>query len=1125
MRKRKEAALALLLTLTLAVQLPAGALAADASDEAKGSFAQALEERYVDPDRIYSSDVRWWLGSASATDETLEEEIQELYDDGFRGVELCMQNDGVAPDEDYAYGSAMWSHKWKLMMNKLLDLGMGVYLTSGTNWASANVPASLMDPTSEAAMQILASSYEPIFAESGDKLEGTAIGTPETMYVPWGAQEGELVSCVRDNTQLRFVYAYEVTEDGLIEADAEPIDLMAEGAVVKGDGETNYTLDWEAPGEGKKYMIYPIYSQGSYEVSEPAIEPCYTINYFDEAGIEALKSFWMDNYLDDEELNEKIKEGDVQLFMDSLEIKYGNENEGITWWTEDLVDEFQDRKGYDIRPYFVLIEGVGSGFNFAYDIYSQAIGKYDLTDGTLRKKIIQDYQDVMTQLYEENMLLPLKEWLNSYGITTRAQISYGKALEITEPSQYVDYPEAENLNQYNQPDIFRLHTAGAKLLNKVLSTETGGTSSVYGTSWQELLDDIYVQYAMGFQRVIWHIWTAAYGYGNAAWPGYMSGFGGETAFNRWGSREPASRDYDVFNAHIGRVQELLREGRSRTDVGFVYNNWTQGMKTGGEDGSFSVRSMNWKLAHQGVFYRSTELQDNGYTYDYFSPDFLFNEDVYFDKETGTIESAGYRALVLFQEMLDCDAAGKILELAKEGLPVVIVGSNTATKTPFNDGRDEELAAIMEEMKALENVETAAVLDKEVAYDEAEFGGFEDEVYEKLHDVLGVRPYAEFAEANWQLLTNTREDEDGNRYLYVYNYCDGSYHDKSVREEVQENDHGTTIETEIRMDGIYVPYNIDAWTGEVTQLAEFRYENGQTVIPIKLDYQNIGLFAFEKVDEEAASIVDTNAYRAYTTDEGMFIRAIDSGNFTATLSDGTEETFNLKVPAAYDIKDWDLTVEAWDGVTDKADPEAGDLVRSEEIDGLETVNRKSSTQVTEINVKLNKLKTWDQIEEVGDQVSGLGHYKATFNWDASSADGAYIDFGSVHQSMEVYINGVRVGGEVSTNPSKVKKGLDIEISDGKDGTILLEGKDEFTGGVSLMDPIFDATPYLQDGENTIEIEYSSDLTNVLLGKGVITAQSFGEGEGWSKGTWWGKAVAVRSYGPAKAKVIPFVDQQV
>ncbi|MFR7900857.1 MAG: hypothetical protein ACLU6Y_14305 [Ruminococcus sp.] len=68
-------------------------------------------------------------------------------------------------------------------------------------------------------------------------------------------------------------------------------------------------------------------------------------------------------------------------------------------------------------------------------------------------------------------------------------------LRLQNRLQYVDYPEAENLNQYNQPDILRLHTAGAKLLNKVLSTETGGTSAVYGTSWQELLDDIYVQYA------------------------------------------------------------------------------------------------------------------------------------------------------------------------------------------------------------------------------------------------------------------------------------------------------------------------------------------------------------------------------------------------------------------------------------------------------------------------------------------------------------------------------------------------------------------------------------------------------------------------------------------------------
>ena len=73
------------------------------------TFAQQLESKYVDPDRVYSTDVRWWLGEASHTDETLLEEIQALYDGGFRGVELAMQGDNAAPDEHYAYGSEMWT--------------------------------------------------------------------------------------------------------------------------------------------------------------------------------------------------------------------------------------------------------------------------------------------------------------------------------------------------------------------------------------------------------------------------------------------------------------------------------------------------------------------------------------------------------------------------------------------------------------------------------------------------------------------------------------------------------------------------------------------------------------------------------------------------------------------------------------------------------------------------------------------------------------------------------------------------------------------------------------------------------------------------------------------------------
>ena len=149
--------LAILTALVLALSAMAG-LAEAVPEAGTTGFADTLEALYVDPDRVYSSDVRWWLGDASNTDEALLNEIQALYDGGFRGVELCMQDDSEAPNESYAYGSEMWAHKWNLMMNKLLDLGMGVYLTSGTNWATSNVPASEIDPASEEALQVLAMS-------------------------------------------------------------------------------------------------------------------------------------------------------------------------------------------------------------------------------------------------------------------------------------------------------------------------------------------------------------------------------------------------------------------------------------------------------------------------------------------------------------------------------------------------------------------------------------------------------------------------------------------------------------------------------------------------------------------------------------------------------------------------------------------------------------------------------------------------------------------------------------------------------------------------------------------------------------------------------------------------------
>ena len=191
----------------------------------------------------------------------------------------------------------------------------------------------------------------------------------------------------------------------------------------------------------------------------------------------------------------------------------------------------------------------------------------------------------------------------------------------------------------------------------------------------------------------------------------------------------------------------------------------------------------------------------------------------------------------------------------------------------------------------------------------------------------MRPYAGYPQPNLQLLTQTREDEDGNRFLFVYNYGDDDYHQYSHKPEVRGVEFGTNIQTDIVMDGKFIPYAIDAWTGEVTELAEYRWENGRTVVPIDLDQYDIALMAFEKASSAKLHILSTDAESARAVAEGVLVRATESGTLTTQLSNGMRYVPAVTVPAAYDITGWDLTVESW-----RPNATAGDLVRTETIEG-------------------------------------------------------------------------------------------------------------------------------------------------------------------------------------------------
>ena len=76
--------------------------------------------------------------------------------------------------------------------------------------------------------------------------------------------------------------------------------------------------------------------------------------------------------------------------------------------------------------------------------------------------------------------------------------------------------------------------------------------------------------------------------------------------------------------------------------------------------------------------------------------------------------------------------------------------------------------------------------------------------------------------------------------------------------------------------------------------------------------------------------------------------------------------------------------------------------------------------------------------------------------------------------------------------------------------------EHRGGYSRS--FADITKFLGAGENTIVIEYSSNLINAVLTEGILV-----ESEDYNG--WWNNDVKYLSYGPAQAVIVPYCEEAI
>lgn len=502
----------------------------------------------------------------------------------------------------------------------------------------------------------------------------------------------------------------------------------------------------------------------------------YVANYLIPEGIDAITGYWDKHILSDPELRAMVEENGKKyggsIFEDSIELHtYGAP------WGKGFDRYIPEKMGYPIGDSLPILAG------FATDCRKEDV------------RITQDFAAAIGRLYTENHVQRVSNWAKSFHYNFRAQAYSLGGLGITEAALATDVTEGDNSTYHDA--LRQLQTAvNVKPDEKFLSMESN-TFKKFGFSWKALIQEVNDNASQGVNRVIFH--GCAHPRNGTGyidwWPGWNWGEKAHSStFMAWDNRNTWWDDAHRITDYIARLQTVLQEGKRRVDLAILPN--IQGI---------------YELAEGNSHQR---LLDLGYSYN------LIDENVlrlsYLSVKDGTLfpDGPAYRALVLSDcDYLHADTVQTIVDLAKQGLPVILEGKTPAqvfgVSRPGNE--DAALHALLEELRQLSNVRIAA----------------DDQGVHDAMASLHLGPAAAYDMENLECSHITDSETD---YYFFYNNC------------------GHTVTVPVTLSGHGTPVLLDCWSGETLALPESRSIEAGAALPLTIAAGDIALVALA---EEAA----------------------------------------------------------------------------------------------------------------------------------------------------------------------------------------------------------------------------------------------------------------------------------
>ena len=395
---------------------------------------------------------------------------------------------------------------------------------------------------------------------------------------------------------------------------------------VAGDG----ALDWVAPhGTWSLYGVFLGWHGKLVERAAPGGEG----NVIDHFSRDAIRTY-LGRF--DAAFAGRRLDGLRAFFNDSYEV---DDADGQANGTPLLFDEFERRRGYDLRRHLPALFGSDTG--------------------ELGARLAADFRLTIADLLHDDFTEPWRAWARGRGAIVRNQAhgSPGNLLDLYAAS---DIPETEGT------EIPRFkwatsagHVAGRGLIAAEAATWLGEHFRSTLADVRTALDRFFVA---GVNHIVYH--GTAYSPPQEPWPGWQ--FYASVEFN---PRNSWWTDFTALNQYVTRVQSFLQSGTPDQDV-LVYYPFYDALARGSGPRLPHFGTANFPLEGTAFEAAAEILERRGFTYDFISDRQLTSLRV----SSGTLVTSGgglYKTLVVpASRFVPLETFERILELAQDGAVVV-----------------------------------------------------------------------------------------------------------------------------------------------------------------------------------------------------------------------------------------------------------------------------------------------------------------------------------------------------------------------------------------------------------------------------------------------------------------------